>query len=180
MKINIESRSSFYKVLSVTKKAIPTICVGICVILACLSIIFFAFGGASFIERNNQSSIAIITLEKDGETLPSASYTLNAKLNDKTVNIIDGENGYSFKTDYGEIRGTIQTADGFTFEYGFVNSNNWHNIQIHLIIETSEDNVFIKQLITYKTDNDIICVHESESHNAITDKDISVFIGGIN
>ena len=42
-------------------------------------------------------------------------------------------------TDYGPDGGTVVLDDGFTVDFGFFNTNNWHKAQIYIEIERNED-----------------------------------------
>ena len=66
----------------------------------------------------------------DGELFTTDEYKITSAL--KFDNL---KNGYKFDIDYGEIRGTLNFFDKYDIEFGFVNTNNWHNIYIRLDIK---------------------------------------------
>ncbi len=100
-------------------------------------------------------------------------------MNGEPAQALGKGNGYSFKSVYGGIKGTVQTADGLIIEYGLVNSGNWHNMRIHLSIETDGDTVTVKQTISYMRDERGIAAAVNESTAAADEKRISVYREGI-
>ena len=94
-------------------------------ILCLLIALFFAFDGIGVIRRRMQSGTAILTLTDNGQVIGAGDYRVTG-----IPELKPGENGYSFPIDYGEVKGTISTENGEEIEFGFVNPNNWHNVQL--------------------------------------------------
>ena len=164
-------KSKFGKFSSAVCKTF-TILLGLCCFL------FFAFNGPELLKHHIQSGMALVTVTYNDELLNTDEYTIAVTMSNKPISAIDGKNGYSFSTGYGEIKGTITTKDNKTIEFGFINPNNWHNIQIQLSISKQNDNSLIKQTIIYKTDDDIIIVLKKDVTLKANEKSCSVFIEG--
>ena len=97
-----------------------------CIAVSVISILvalFFSLGGFSYIDRHTQSGVAYLSVFWDGELFTTDEYKITSTL--KFDNL---KNGYKFDIDYGEIRGTLHFPDKYDIEFGFVNTNNWHNI----------------------------------------------------
>ena len=62
-------------------------------------------------------------------------------------------------------------------EFGFINTNNWHNVQINIKIDSTSESKHVYQTITYKTDGDYIDVIESDS--IMENNRVSVFKNGV-
>ena len=104
-----------------------------CIAVSVISILvalFFSLGGFSYIDRHTQSGVAYLSVFWDGELFTTDEYKITSAL--KFDNL---KNGYKFDIDYGEIRGTLNFFDKYDIEFGFVNTNNWHNIYIRLDIK---------------------------------------------
>lgn len=127
-------------------------------VLSILLLLFAAFDGYDMIRRRMQSGVPIITLYENGSLVKSDQYRIKG-LSD----IKPGSNGYSFDIDYGEVKGTITTSQNETIEFGFFNTNNWHNVQISIQITAIADKRYVIQTVTYKTDNDQIDVLETNA-----------------
>ena len=139
------------------------------VIISTITMLFFAFNGVGFIQRRMQSGTAIVILRENGIVVKAEDYEIIG-----ADNLKSGQNGYSFDIDYGEVKGSIITSTGKKIEFGFVNSNNWHNVQINISINNNS----VCQSVVYKTDNDIIDVIETNA--AFDEKNIaSVFREGM-
>ena len=65
-------------------------------------------------------------------------------------------------------------SNGKEIEFGFVNTNNWHNVQIHINI----NNDSVSQAVIYKTDGNLIEIIESNTKFDEKNK-ASVFQGGV-
>lgn len=141
-------------------------------VISILAALFFGFGGLDYIDRHTQSGVAYLSVFLNGELLPADEYSLSGEL--ESNNLI---NGYKMDIGYGQIRGMIHLPGQYEVEYGFVNINNWHHIQIRLDIELRDGHFQIRQTVSYETDNDVyqVIVTESES----TEKSASVFHEGI-
>ena len=124
------------------------------VLISIIAMLFFAFDGVGFIQRRTQSGTAIVVLRENGIVVKAEDYEIIGPDNLKS-----GQNGYSFYIDYGEVKGSIITSTGKKIEFGFVNSNNWHNVQINISINNNS----VSQAVVYKTDNDIIDVIETNA-----------------
>ena len=143
------------------------------VALSLLVALFFIFDGAGYIDRHTQSGVAYITVFENGVLLKSDEYSIESD-----INATDLENGYSFNVDYGEVKGTVAVHDDFQIEYGFINTNNWQNINIRLDVVKEEENICVRQTVSYKTDGDIIEVLASEAEGVVGGR-ISVFREGV-
>ena len=139
------------------------------VLISMITMLFFAFDGVGFIQRRMQSGTAIVILHENGIVVNVENYEIIG-----LVNLKSGQNGYSFDIDYGEVKGSIITSDGREIEFGFINTNNWHNVQININI----NNASVFQSVVYKTDNDIINVVETDTKFDERNK-ASVFRNGV-
>lgn len=145
-----------------------------CIAVSVISILvalFFSLGGFSYIDRHTQSGVAYLSVFWDGELFTTDEYKITSTL--KFDNL---KNGYKFDIDYGEIRGTV-IFDKYDIEFGFVNTNNWHNIHIRLDIEEQNGQLSVKQTISFETDNNIYQVIVTEE--STTDNKLSVFREGV-
>ncbi|MEL7569390.1 MAG: hypothetical protein AAGU14_02385 [Eubacteriaceae bacterium] len=140
------------------EKFASAVCKTFTVLLGIFCLLFFAFNGPKVLKHHIQSGMSLVTVTYNDELLNTDEYAITVTMNNKSISAIDGNNGYSFSADYGEIKGTITTKDSKTIEFGFFNSNNWHNIQIHIYISKQGNNNLIKQTVVYNTDDDIIDV----------------------
>lgn len=146
-----------------------------CIAVSVISILvalFFSLGGFSYIDRHTQSGVAYLSVFWDGELFTTDEYKITSTL--KFDNL---KNGYKFDIDYGEIRGTLHFPDKYDIEFGFVNTNNWHNIHIRLDIEEQNGQLSVKQTISFETDNNIYQVIVTEE--TTTDNKLSVFREGV-
>ena len=129
----------------------------ITVIIFCL-MLFFAFDGMGYIQKRMQSSLAIAVLYENGTAVNVSDYKITG-----IADIKAGENGYSFGIDYGEIKGIITTSRNEEITFGFINTNNWHNVQIHINIDLKSEPKIVTQTVVYKTDNDIVSVTDTKA-----------------
>mgnify|MGYP003303240148 CR=1 FL=1 len=134
--------------------------------------VFFGVGGLDYIERHTQSGIAYVSVFWDGELLTTSEYSMTSNLSFE-----DFENGYKADISYGEVRAAIHLYDKYNIEFGFVNMNNWHNVHIRLDIVRQNDQLMVRQTISYETDNNVYQVIVNE--NATTGDKVSVFKEGI-
>lgn len=134
--------------------------------------VFFGVGGLDYIERHTQSGIAYVSVFWDGELLTTSEYSMTSNLSFE-----DFENGYKADISYGEVRAAIHLYDKYNIEFGFVNMNNWHNVHIRLDIVRQNDQLMVRQTISYETDNNVYRVIVNE--NATTGDKVSVFKEGI-
>lgn len=123
-------------------------------VICFLMMLFFAFDGIGMIQRRMQSGICIVTLHENGTLTQDDGYRIAG-----IRNVRYGQNGYSFPIDYGEVKGKIITSKAQEIEFGFINTNNWHNVQISIDIDSSA----VSQRVIYRSDNDLICVTESSA-----------------
>lgn len=75
------------------------------------------------------------------------------------------------------MRGIIRLPDEYEIEYGFMNLNQWHNVQIRLDIESSDNQFIVRQTVSYETEGDFFEVYVTEISTA-TEKSVSVFRDG--
>ena len=144
-----------------------------CVVLSLLCAVLFSLCGWEYIDHHTQSGITFLTIYVNGSLLPADRYSIQSDLNADNA-----KNGYSFNTGYGEVQGTVLLDDCQEIEYGFVNTNNWHNIQIRLDVERSGETLSVKQVVSYQTENRIFEVLITENTGDIG-QPISVFREGI-
>lgn len=147
----------------------------VCIVISVISILtalFFSMGGLDYIDRHTQSGVAYLSLFSNGELSPTSEYQITSELKFK-----DLKNGCEFDTGYGEIRGTIRYLDKYDVEFGFVNTNNWHNIHIRLDINDQNGQLSVKQTVSYKTDNNLYQIIVTEK--TTTESSVSVFREGI-
>ena len=114
-----------------------------------------------------------VTVYEDGELISNDNYSVSSHLPCEKL-----KNAYKFKTNYGEVSGVIKLDSGCEIEYGFINTNNWHNIQIRIDIESENGALYAKQTVTYETDDGVFQVHVTEA-SADGQGNISVFRKGI-
>ena len=145
----------------------------VCAVLSLLCAVFFGLGGLEFIEHRTQSGVAFLTVYRNGTLLLADDYSVQGELN-----FNNAKNGYKFSTEYGEIRGTVQFDGQHEIEYGFINTNNWHNIQIRLEIEESGEDLSVKQVVSFQTDDDVFEVIITEN-TVPAGQRISVFYQGV-
>lgn len=134
--------------------------------------LFLGLGGFDYIDRHTQSGVAYVSVFLDGQVLSTDEYQIVSD-----YKLEDLKNGYKFNIDYGEIRGKIHLSNKCEIEYGFVNTNNWHNVHIRLDVEGQEGQLKVKQTISYETDNNVYQVTETEKNTA--DNKLSVFQEGV-
>lgn len=139
------------------------------VLISLIVMLFFAFDGFGAIRRRMQSGTAIVVLHENGAVVKAEDYQIIGP-----ADLKPGLSGYSFDIDYGEVKGSIITLDGKEIEFGFINTNNWHNVQINISI----DNDSVSQSVIYKTDGNIIDVIETASRFDEKNK-ASVFRDGV-
>lgn len=126
-------------------------------VISILLTLFAMFDGFGFIQRRFQSGVAVVTLYENDDVVNADEYQIST-LN----NLKSGNNGYSFNIDHGEVKGIIVTPQDETIEFGFVNTNNWHNVQIIIRINTMGNARYVVQTVIYKTDDDQIAVLKTE------------------
>ena len=146
---------------------ITTICVFITTYLA-----FFALDGFGYISRHFRSGVTYLTVYYNGELLETTEYGITSELFNE-----DLENAYKLDSNYGKVRGQINLFNEYEIEFGFLNTNNWHNVYIRLDIEANDGHISVKQTICFETDRKLFVVIEKEeisSNNKIT-----VFMDGI-
>ncbi len=134
--------------------------------------VFFLLDGIGYIDRHTQSGVAYISVFSDGKVLSTDEYQIvsDSKLQDY-------KNGYKCDIKYGELRGVIHLYGEYEIEFGFVNTNNWHNVHIRLDVDKENDQLTVKQTISYETDNNIYQV--TETKKSTTDNKLSVFKEGV-
>lgn len=140
--------------------------------ISILVALFFCIGGFDYIDRHTQSGVTYLSVFFNGELLTADEYKITSNLN-----FTDYKNGYKADISYGEIRGTIKLFDTHNIEFGFVNTNNWHNAHIRLDIKEQNGQLIAKQTISYETDNKTYQILVTE--NTSNSKEISVFREGV-
>lgn len=148
----------------------------ICIVLTAISLLiaaFFGLGGFDYIEHHTQSGVAFLTVFENGALLSTDDYSIRSDLD-----CSNEQNGYKFKIGYGEISGTVHLDEQYEIKYGFVNTNNWHNVQIRLDIEQAGGIFTVKQVVSYQTDNDYFDVIITED-TAFAGQSASVFYEGV-
>ena len=148
----------------------------ICIAISIISILvalFFSYSGIDdYIDHHTQSGVAYLSVFSGGELVSTNDYQITSNL--KFDNL---QNAYKFNIDYGEIRGTIRFSDKYDIEFGFVNTNNWHNIHIRLDIIDQDGQLTVRQTVSYETENNLYDVLVTEGTTA--ENEISVFREGI-
>ncbi len=134
--------------------------------------LFFGLGGMDYIDRHTQAGVAYVSVFWEGEVLTTDDYTLTSDLKFK-----DLKNGYKADIGYGEICGRICLRNTYNVEFGFVNTNNWHNVHIRLDIAQQNGQLTVTQTISYETDDDVYEVIVNKA--AATGKELSVFRSGL-
>jgi len=147
------------------------VCISVTVIFFVMTL-FFALDVPGYIDRRMQSGIAYLSVFDNGTLVSADEYTVDTALESKNV-----VNGYKFDIEYGVIRGIIELPEGRQVEYGFINTNNWHNIQIRIDILPDGSSYVVKQTITYESD-DSFNVFENESMSQ-DGRFVSVFRDGV-
>ena len=140
----------------------------ICLIIA----LVYVFDIPGYLSRRFQSGEAYLVVFENGEVVSPDEYDVSGGFNYKSA-----VNGYKFDIDYGEIRGNVSLYDGYIIEYGFINTNNWHNVHIRLDVEAIGEKLKVVQTVSYESDNDdfIVLVDEATA----TEKSVSVFRNGV-
>lgn len=141
-------------------------------VISILAALFFSMGGFDYVDRHTQSGVAYLSVFSGCELVTTDEYGITSDLNFE-----DFRNGYKSDIGYGEIRGTINLSDKYNIEFGFVNTNNWHNVHIRLDVEEQNGHLTVKQTITYETDNKVYQVLVSE--NTTTGNELSVYREGV-
>lgn len=144
-----------------------------CVVIAVIGVfivLFFGLGGIDYINRNTQSGVVYLTVFSEGDLLSADEYNITSELNFENQ-----KNAYKSNVGYGEIRGIIHLPEDYEIEYGFINVNNWHNIQIRIDVDRDNGQFMVKQTVSYETDDDLFEVIITEDVSET--KRISVFRG---
>lgn len=134
--------------------------VKICATISLISIliaIFFCLGGYDYIDRHTQSGVAYLSVFYEDKLLSTNEYQVISDLDFK-----DYSNGYKTDIDYGKIQGAILLQNKLEIKFDFFNTNNWHNIHIRMEVENEDNQILVKQTVTYETDNKIYKVDSSE------------------
>ena len=141
-------------------------------VVSILVALFFGLGGFDYTDRHTQSGVAYVSVFLDGELLTTDEYGITSDLDFDNF-----KNGYKSEINYGEIRGTINLSTKCDIEFGFVNTNNWHNVHIRLDIAEQNDQLVVKQTISYETDSKVYQITVTE--DTATDNKLSVYKEGI-
>lgn len=141
-------------------------------VVSILVALFLGFGGLDYIDRHTQSGVAYVSVFRDGKLLTTNEYSIFSDFDFE-----DFKNGYKSKIGYGEIRGTINLSQKYDIEFGFVNTNNWHNVHIRLDIGEQNGRLVVKQTISYETDSKVYQVAVTE--NTSSDNKVSVYREGV-
>lgn len=141
-------------------------------VLCILVALFFGLGGMDYVDRHTQAGVAYVFVFVNGESIATDEYRIASDLAFE-----DYKTGYKANIIYGEIRGTIHLPNSYSIEFGFVNTNNWHNVHIRLDVDTHGGQLSVKQTVNYETDNNTYQVMVTES--TTTENQISVFREGV-
>lgn len=150
----------------------------VCMIIAVITslslaiALFFGLDGVGFIKRNTQSGVAYISIYNNGALLSADSYHITSD-----IPFENHKNAYRIDIDYGEVRGIAHVDGKYDIEYGFINTNNWHNVQIRLDITKDGDSVIVTQTVSYETDGNVFSVLVTEAES--TETNISVYRPGV-
>lgn len=88
----------------------------------------------------------------------------------------DYAKAYKALIDYGRVRGNVSLRD-YNIDFGFENTNNWHNAHIRLDISSHDSRLKVTQTVQYETDSNMYEVFINE--DTATDNTVSVFGGGV-
>ena len=152
---NTKAKKSYRKLLTVSISLITAFAVAFFGTLTCF---LFVLVGPDFLNHHAQSSKTYLSVFFNEELLTADEYDLSSELKFKNY-----KNGYRSHSGYGEISGTVNIADTYNVEFGFINTNDWHIIHIRLDIETNGEQVICKQTVCYETDNKYYDVLVSEA-----------------
>lgn len=141
-------------------------------VLCILVALFFGLGGMDYVDRHTQAGVAYVFVFVNGESIATDEYRIASDLAFE-----DYKTGYKANITYSEIRGTIHLPNSYSIEFGFVNTNNWHNVHIRLDVDTHGGQLSVKQTVNYETDNNMYQVMVTES--TTTENQISVFREGV-
>ena len=141
-------------------------------IISVLIVLFFGLGGIDYINRNTQSGVVYLTVFSEGDLLSADEYSITSELDFENQ-----KNAYKSNVGYGEIRGIIHLSEDYEIEYGFINVNNWHNIQIRIDVDRDNGQFMVKQTVSYETDDDVFEVMITEGTSK--GKKTSVFREGV-
>ena len=141
-------------------------------VLCILVALFFGLGGVDYVDRHTQAGVAYVFVFVNGELAATDEYRMASDLAFK-----DYKNGYKAIITYGEIRGTIHLPNSYSIEFGFINTNNWHNVHIRLDVEIHDGQLSVKQTVGCETDNNTYQVMVTESTTA--ENQTSVFREGL-
>ncbi|MBQ4565349.1 MAG: helix-turn-helix transcriptional regulator [Oscillospiraceae bacterium] len=134
--------------------------------------LFFGLGGLDYIDRHTQSGVAYVSVFLDGELLTTEAYEITSDLAFE-----DYENGYKSNIDHGKVYGTITISQKLHIEFGFFNTNNWHNTHIRLDIDKENGQLVVRQTVSYETDDKVYQVTVTE--NTTVGNEVSVCREGI-
>ena len=141
-------------------------------VLCILVALFFGLGGMDYVDRHTQAGVAYVFVFVNGESIATDEYRIASDLVFE-----DYKTGYKANITYGEIRGMIHLPNSYSIEFGFVNTNNWHNVHIRLDVDTHGGQLSVKQTVNYETDNNTYQVMVTES--TTTENQTSVFREGV-
>ena len=141
-------------------------------VISFLCAVFCAFNAVDSIARRIQFGTAYLSVFVNEELYCANQYQITSDLS-----FTNAENGYKAPIDYGEILGTVHLPTQHQITFGFVNTNNWHNVHIRLDITESNGYLTVKQTISYMTDNDRYEVIVTEQTSQ--EKELSVFREGV-
>lgn len=156
------------------KKIVVALSVCLFVFLLSASVLFFAFVGPQWIQRRAQSGVAMVMVRENGTFLTTEQFVM-----DDAFSATDGGNGYTFAIDYGEIRGKVFLYNDTEIEFGLINTNNWHMLNIIIDVEQADHYVHIQQTVTYKTDDERIVTMEASQTVPENTGFVSVFHDGV-
>lgn len=155
------------------RKIIIAVISVVIIVSVLLSILFIGAGGPEYIRHYSQSRGAYLTVFVNGTLQPANEYSIVSDLPS-----LNSQNGYKINSDNGEIRGIIKLKDKTEIEYGFFNTNNWHNIQIRLDIEYDGEKLTVRQVVIYFTIGVVLDVLATEA-TGIKGNKMSVYRNGI-
>lgn len=177
-----DSDPPFVRLLRNAKRTIVGLCIGICALLLIMGfLIFGVFDGAEFINRRISYGEAVLTVVIDGEVISSDKFAVKELYGDATLNDKDVAHsyGYTFDSSYGIVGGVAVLEDGTEIEFGFTNSNNWHDPHIILDVTRDLENVTIRQTVTFRTEKDLVTADVNETTASAGSKRISVLVEGL-
>ncbi len=173
--LNIDKDEILGKTIEDNKK--KGIGLKICIIITaiCILVTFLISLNPSavfdFIKNRAQWGVAYVWIYCDGEVISTDEYSVSAvEAGMSPRSCEDLDLAYGFAIDYGDVHGTIKLFDKYEIDFGFMNLNNWHNVQIRLDVSTDGGVLSVTQTVSYKSIGtfDAFVTNEEATSNKIS------------